>query len=180
MGSKSRSLTDLFMHTLKDVHYAERHGAKILGKLAKAATSDDLRQAFEQHRDETLNHSERLEQVFDLLGKKVQSEPCEAIQGIIEETKEVIDDFEDSDALDAGLIAGAQAMEHYEIARYASLKIWASQLGLNQVATLLEETLAEEKKADDRLATLASRLEQPASDSAPEDNHHDDHPTAHD
>ncbi|WP_131194021.1 ferritin-like domain-containing protein [Lichenihabitans psoromatis] len=158
MGSKTRTLSDLFMHTLKDVYYAERHIGKTLPKLAKAADSDELKQAFEQHRDETHAQIERLEQVFELLGKKVQSVPCEAIQGIIEEAKDVMDEFEGSPALDAGLIAAAQAIEHYEIARYGALRSWASQLGLNQVATLLEETLAEEKHADARLSELGERL----------------------
>jgi ferritin-like metal-binding protein YciE len=158
MGTKSKTLDDLFLHTLKDIYYAEKHIAKALGKLSKATETEELKQAFDQHREETYVQVERLEQVFGLLGKKVQGVPCETIQGLIEETKEVIEDFEDSAALDAGLIAAAQAIEHYEIARYGSLKTWAAQLGLNQVATLIEETLAEQKKAKAHWGELAEKL----------------------
>ncbi len=176
MSSKSKTLNDLFLHTLKDMLYAEKHIGKALAKMAKAAQADDLKEALDSHRDETQGQIDRLDQVFKLLDKKAQAVPCEAIQGIIEETKEVMDDFEDSEALDAGLIAAAQAMEHYEIARYGALKTWASQLGENQAATLLEETLAEEKRADERLTALADRINQPRPETG---GTHDDHADSH-
>jgi ferritin-like metal-binding protein YciE len=158
MGSKSKTLNDLFLHALKDIFYAERHIAKLFSKLAKATESEALKQAFDQHREETYGQIERLEQIFELVGKKAQGEPCETIQGLVEETKNIIDEFEASAALDAGLIAAAGAVEHYEIARYGSLKTWAAQLGLNQVAVLLEVTLAEQKKALASFDELAGKL----------------------
>src|SRR5687767_2989115 len=123
--------------------------------MAKAAESDQLRSAFETHRDETEGQVERLEQVFEMIGKAARAKTCHAIQGIIEEGKEVMSDFAKTDALDAGLIAAAQAVEHYEIARYSTLRSWAEQLGLRDAAQLLEQTLREEKKTDELLTTLA-------------------------
>ena len=171
MGSKSKTLGDLFLHTLKDVYYAEKHIGKLLSKLRKAAVAEELKQAFDEHREQTVTHVERLERVFELLGKKVHAVPCEAILGLIEESKEVIDEFEDSPALDAGLIAAAQAVEHYEIARYGALAAWASLLALTDVAALLQETLGEEKAADARLGDLAESLNRPAVETAGAENH---------
>ena len=123
--------------------------------MAKAANSDQLRQAFEKHRTETEGQVERLEQIFEILGKPARAKPCEAIQGLVEEGKEVMEDFKDSAALDAGLLAGAQAVEHYEISRYGTMKAWALQLGLRDAAKLLDQTLQEEKKTDEALTRLA-------------------------
>jgi ferritin-like metal-binding protein YciE len=123
--------------------------------MAKAADSDELRQAFQTHRDETDTQIERLEQVFEMLGKPARGKTCEAIQGIVEENKEVIEDFDGSEALDAGLLAAAQAVEHYEISRYGTLRTWATQLGMTDAAKLLEQTLEEEKKTDELLTRLA-------------------------
>jgi ferritin-like metal-binding protein YciE len=155
MAAKQKTLDDLFLETLKDMYHAEKQILRALPRMAKAADSDQLRQAFEQHRDETEVQVERLEQVFEMLGKSARGKTCEAIQGIVEEGKEVMDDFKESEALDAGLIAAAQAVEHYEISRYGTLRTWATQLGMNDAAKLLEETLQEEKKTDELLTQLA-------------------------
>ena len=132
MAAKEKGLEDLFLATLKDVYYAEKQILRALPKMAKAAESDELRQAFEKHRAETEGHVERLEEVFEAIGKKAQGKTCEAIQGIIEEGKEIMEDFAESEALDAGLIAAAQAVEHYEISRYGTLRTWAQELGLTR------------------------------------------------
>ncbi|QRM34216.1 ferritin-like domain-containing protein [Microvirga sp. VF16] len=155
MATKQKTLNDLFLETLKDMYHAEKQILKALPKMAKAAESDQLRQAFEQHRAETEGQVERLEQVFEMLGKAARGKPCEAIQGMVEESQEVIEDFKGSDALDAGLLAAAQAVEHYEISRYGTLRTWATQLGLTEAARLLEQTLQEEKHTDAVLTQLA-------------------------
>lgn len=155
MPAKQKTLEDLFLIGLKDIFHAEKTILRALKKMAKAAESDRLREAFETHRTETEGQVQRLEQVFELLGKRASGKPCEAIQGIVAEGEEVMEDFEDSDALDAGLLAAAQAVEHYEIARYGTLKSWAEHLGKTDAARLLEETLQEEKKTDKLLTELA-------------------------
>jgi Uncharacterized protein conserved in bacteria len=155
MPSKEKTLHDLFLHTLKDVYYAEKQILKALPKMAKNAESEELKQAFEKHRDETEGQIERLEQVFKLLDKPARGVQCEAINGIIEEGKEVMEDFADSEALDAGILAAAQAVEHYEITRYGTLKTWAMELGMKDAARLLEQNLEEEKKTDQLLTKLA-------------------------
>ena len=161
-----KTLNDLFLTTLKDVYYAEKAILRALPKMAKAAESGDLKEAFVKHRDETAGHVERLEQIFDKLGKKASGKTCEAIKGIIEEGEEIMDDFEDSDALDAGLIAAGQAVEHYEISRYGTLRTWAQQLGMRDAARLLDQTLAEEKKTDELLTQLAEARANPKADKA--------------
>jgi ferritin-like metal-binding protein YciE len=164
MAAKEKGLEDLFLNTLKDVYYAEKQILRALPKMAKAAESEELREAFQTHRDETETQVQRLEQVFEILGKRAQGKTCEAIQGIIEEGKEIMEDFADSDALDAGLIAAGQAVEHYEISRYGTLRTWAQELGLEDAAGLLEETLEEEKKTDKLLSELAeARVNQKAA-----------------
>jgi ferritin-like metal-binding protein YciE len=155
MPAKQKTLDDLFLETLKDMYHAEKQLMRALPKMAKAADSDELRQAFETHRDETEGQIARLDQVFEMLGKPARGKPCEAMQGIVEESKEIMEDFKGSDALDAGLLAAAQAVEHYEISRYGTLKTWAGQLGMRDAARLFEETLAEEKKTDALLTKLA-------------------------
>ncbi len=155
MAAKEKTLQDLFHETLKDIYHAEKQILKALPKMAKAANSDQLRQAFEKHRTETEGQVERLEQIFEILGKPARAKPCEAIQGLVEEGKEVMEDFKDSAALDAGLLAGAQAVEHYEISRYGTMKAWALQLGMRDAAKLLDRTLQEEKKTDEALTRLA-------------------------
>jgi ferritin-like metal-binding protein YciE len=166
MSMTEKTLNDLFLTTLKDVYYAEKAILRALPKMAKAAESGDLKEAFVKHRDETAGHVERLEQIFDKLGKKASGKTCEAIKGIIEEGEEIMDDFEDSDALDAGLIAAGQAVEHYEISRYGTLRTWAQQLGMRDAAKLLDQTLAEEKKTDELLTQLAEARANPKADKA--------------
>ncbi len=155
MPAKQKTLQDLFLIGLKDIYHAEKALLRSLRKMAKAAESDQLRQAFETHRAETEGQVDRLERVFEMVGKRPQGKTCEAMQGILAEGEEVMDDFADSEALDAGLLAAAQAVEHYEIARYGTLRSWAAQLGMNDAVTLFEETLQEEKKTDQLLTELA-------------------------
>ncbi|WP_046865737.1 ferritin-like domain-containing protein [Microvirga massiliensis] len=155
MAAKQKTLDDLFLHTLKDIYYAERKILRNLPKMAKAAESQELKQAFEKHREETQGQIERLEQVFELLGKRAQGVTCEAINGILEEGESVMEDFGESEALDAGILAAAQAVEHYEIVRYGTLKTWAQELGMNDAVKLLDQNLQEEKKTDELLTQLA-------------------------
>jgi ferritin-like metal-binding protein YciE len=150
-----KDLNALFLDTLKDIYYAEKQIYKSLPKMARAAQSDQLRAAFEKHHDETEGHIERLEQVFELLGKPARGKKCDAIEGILDEGKEVMEEYEETPALDAGLLAAAQAVEHYEISRYGTLKAWAGRLGMKDAVKLLDETLAEEKKTDDTLTRIA-------------------------
>jgi ferritin-like metal-binding protein YciE len=155
MAAKQKTLDDLFLHTLKDIYYAERKILRNLPKMAKAAESQELKKAFETHREETQGQIERLEQVFELLGKRAQGVTCEAINGILEEGESVMEDFGESEALDAGILAAAQAVEHYEIVRYGTLKTWAQELGMNDAVKLLDQNLQEEKKTDQLLTQLA-------------------------
>ncbi|MGB3866270.1 MAG: ferritin-like domain-containing protein [Xanthobacteraceae bacterium] len=155
MPAKDKDLNDLFLDTLKDIYFAEKHILKALPKMAKAARSDKLRAAFEKHYDETEGQVERLEQIFDLLGKPARGKTCDAIVGIVEEGKEIMDEYKGCEALDAGLLAAAQAVEHYEISRYGTLKQWATQLGMKDATRLLDETLQQEKKTDTALTSLA-------------------------
>lgn len=150
-----KKLADLFHDTLKDIYFAERQILKSLPKMAKASKSAELRQAFLTHRDETEVHVERLQEVFEIMGKRAQGKTCEAIKGILEEGEEIMEEFNGSEALDAGLLAGGQAVEHYEMSRYGTLKTWARQLGMKEVAALLDQTLQEEKKTDALLSKLA-------------------------
>ena len=150
-----KTLKDLFLHQLKDVYFAEHEISKAIPKMLKAATSPVLKAAFEKHLGETKGQIERLNKVFKLLDMKPQSVPCEAIKGILKEGDEIAEDFAGSRALDAGLVAAAQAVEHYEIARYGTMKCWADELGLEDVAALIGETLAEERATDKALTKLA-------------------------
>lgn len=152
-----KKLEDLFHETLRDIYYAERKLLKALPKMARGAESPDVSAAFEKHKDETEGHVERLQQVFEIFGKRAQGKTCPAIDGIVEEGEEIMADFKSSPALDAGLIAAAQAAEHYEITRYGTLKRWAEELGMADAAKLLDQTLAEEKKTDELLTQLAER-----------------------
>jgi ferritin-like metal-binding protein YciE len=150
-----KDLNELFLDTLKDIYYAEKQILKALPKMAKAATSDKLRTAFEKHHEETEDHVERLEEIFELLGKAARGKKCDAIEGIIDEGKEIMEEYADTPALDAGLLAAAQAVEHYEISRYGTLKAWAAKLNMPQALKLLDQTLAEEKKTDETLTKIA-------------------------
>jgi ferritin-like metal-binding protein YciE len=150
-----KKLDDLFLETLKDIYYAEKQILRALPKMAKNANSPELKQAFEAHKQETEGQVERLQQIFEMLDKPARGKTCDAILGIIEEGKEIMEDFAGSPALDAGLVGAAQAVEHYEIARYGTLKAWAGQLGMKEAAALLDATLQEEMKTDKLLSGLA-------------------------
>ena len=153
----NKTLDTLFHDTLKDVYYAERKILKALPKMTKGAQSEELKSAFEKHRAETEGQIERLEQVFEIIGKRAQGKTCDAINGILEEGEAILEDYKGSPALDAGLIASAQAVEHYEITRYGTLKRWANVLGLKDAAKLLDVTLQQEAKIDEDLTTLADK-----------------------
>ena len=153
--AKSNDLQDLFMDTLKDSYFAEKQILRALPKMAKEAASPELREAFETHRQETEGQIERLDQIFESLGKPARGKTCDAILGIIDEAKEIMEDYKGADALDAGLASSAQAVEHYEIARYGTLVAWARQLGRSDCAAILDETLAEEKATDEKLTGMA-------------------------
>ena len=150
-----KSLKDLFVHLLKDMYYAEKQILKALPKMAKKADSDELRQAFEHHLKETEGQVDRLEQVFELCGIKAAGKSCPAIKGILEEGAEGMKDAKDPDVLDAGMIADAQAVDHYEIARYGTMIAWANQLGMGDAANLLQQNLDQEYGADRLLTDLA-------------------------
>jgi len=155
MAAKEKTLEDLFHDTLKDIYFAEKKILTALPKMAKAAHSDELKAAFEKHHAETEGQVERLEEVFELIDKPARGKTCPAILGLVEEGQEVMKDFKTSDAHDAGLLSGAQAVEHYEISRYGTLIAWAEQLGMNDAARLLKQNLDEEKKTDEALTKLA-------------------------
>jgi ferritin-like metal-binding protein YciE len=155
MASEKKNLQELFHETLRDIYFAEKKILSALPKMAKAAHSEELKAAFEKHQGETEGHIERLEKVFEEIDETPRGKTCDAIMGIIEEGAEVMKEFKGAPALDAGLLAAAQAVEHYEISRYGSLKTWAQELGLKQAVELLGQTLAEEKKTDETLTKLA-------------------------
>ena len=150
-----QTLKDLFEETLKDVYFAEKAIIKALPKMAKKTKSAALKRAFEEHTEQTKGQVERLDQVFKLLGKKSSGKECPALKGLVEETEELMSEAKDPDVLHAGLIGCAQAVEHYEIARYGTLRAWAEQLGMPEAVKLLEATLAEEKQTDEKLSKLA-------------------------
>jgi ferritin-like metal-binding protein YciE len=167
MAKKQKTLDDLFHETLKDIYYAEKKILTALPKMAKAAQSKELQAAFEKHEGETEGQVDRLEKVFGLIDQPAKGKTCDAINGMIDESKEVMKEFRGSAALDAGLLAAAQAVEHYEISRYGTLKTWAKELGLDEAVNLLEETLQEEKKTDEALTELAeSAVNQEAQQAA--------------
>jgi len=152
-----KTLDDLFVHQLRDVYYAEKQLVKALPKMAEKATSPQLKQAFQSHLRETEGHVSRVEQVFKMHGVDAKAVNCPAIDGIIEEADEIAGDVTDKMVLDAALIGAAQAAEHYEIARYGTLIAWARQLGRSDCASVLEQNLAEEKSADEKLTSIAER-----------------------
>ncbi|MCF4125657.1 YciE/YciF ferroxidase family protein [Methylobacterium sp. SyP6R] len=158
-----KNLRALFLHQLKDTYFAENAILKALPKMAKAARSEELRGAFAVHVEETREQVKRLDQVFRIVGEKPEGVTCKAIQGIIAEGEEVMQEFSGSEALDAGLIAAAQAVEHYEITRYGTLLAWAKQLGLGEAESLIKETLVEEENTDELLSELAEEAVNPAA-----------------
>ena len=153
--AKEKTLQDLFHDTLKDIYFAEKKILSALPKMAKAAQSQDLKAAFEKHHGETEAQVMRLEQVFKSIGQTPKAKTCDAIMGILDEGKEIMDEYKGMPALDAGLLAAAQAVEHYEISRYGTLKCWASELGYDAAVKLLDVTLNEEKKTAAALSGLA-------------------------
>jgi len=160
MGLFSRdikTLDDLFVHQLRDIYYAEKQIVQALPEMIDKAKDPGLKQGFEAHLGETKNHVKRLEQVFKMHGVEAKGVECPAIDGIIEEADEIAGEVDDTNVLDAALIAAAQAVEHYEITRYGTLIAWAKQLGRTDCASVLEETLKEEKAADSKLTSLAER-----------------------
>ena len=150
-----KSMDDLFLHTLKDIYYAENKIVKSLPEMIENATNAQLKQGLQAHLGETKGHVQRLDQVFEMLGENPKSVNCPAIDGILDEAEEVTGEVADDHVLDAAIIAAGQAVEHYEITRYGSLIAWAKQLGRADVARILEQTLTEEKAADKKLTTIA-------------------------
>lgn len=150
-----KTLDNLFHETLRDIYYAERKIVRALPRMRRTAQSLELQDAFDHHKEETEDHIERLQKVFEMIDKRPRGKTCEAIDGIIEEAESIMAEFRHSPALDAGLLAAAQAIEHYEISRYGTLKAWAERLGLKDASKLLDETLREEAKADETLTRLA-------------------------
>lgn len=149
-----KDLDGLFKHFLRDIYYAEKQVLKTLPKMARKAGSSDLRAAFEHHHGETEEQIENLEKVFDLIGLKPRGVTCEAINGILDEGKEIMEEAEADDVRDAGMIAAAQAVEHYEITRYGTLISWAGTLGLDEAIEYLSKNLEQEKAADETLTKL--------------------------
>jgi ferritin-like metal-binding protein YciE len=164
--AKTKTLNDLFHDTLKDIYFAEKKILAALPKMAKAAQSEDLKAAFEKHHTETEKQVMRLEQVFDEIDAKPQGKTCDAIVGILTEGQEVIKEYKGMPALDAGLLAAAQAVEHYEISRYGTLRTWAQELGLTEAVGLLDKTLVEEKETDAALTQLAESAVNVAAEAA--------------
>lgn len=161
---KIKNLRDLFVNELRDIYHAEKQILKALPKMAKAASDSELRSAFEEHLEQTRNQVNRIETVFEEIEYKAKAKTCEAMQGLVTEGEDLIETAHDPDTRDAGLIASAQKVEHYEIATYGCLVSWAGQLGLNRASELLKETLAEEKATDEKLTSLAERKTNPKAE----------------
>lgn len=157
MTTKEKTLADAFYETLKDVYYAEKQSVRMLKKSAKAAQSPALKEAFETHAEESAQQIERLTQVFEVVGRPARAKTCEAMQGLAAEMEEDLEEFGDTEAADAVLIGCAQAVEHYEIARYGMLKAWARRLHMSEAEKLLGETLEEEKRTDMLLSQIAEQ-----------------------
>ena len=153
-----KTLSDLFHETLNDIYFAENKIIKTLPKMAKAANSKELAAAFNKHLRETQGQVKRLDQIFKMLGKPARGKPCKAINGITDEGAEIMKEFKNAPALDAGLLAAAQAVEHYEISRYGTLRTWAEELGMHEAAELLQATLDEEEATDHTLTELATSV----------------------
>lgn len=160
---KAKTLEDLFLDTLKDIYYAEKKILKGLSKMTKNAESEELKAACEKHYGETEGQIERLEQVFEICGKRAQGKNCPAIEGILDEGSEIMEEFKGAPALDAGIVSAAQAVEHYEIARYGTLKSWAELLEMDDAVELLDQNLQEEMATDKALTILAQKRTNPAA-----------------
>ncbi|HEV7254300.1 MAG TPA: ferritin-like domain-containing protein [Mesorhizobium sp.] len=155
--AKQKTLQDLFHDTLKDIYYAERKILRTLPKMARGAESPELKAAFEKHREQTEGQIERLQKVFELLEKRPQGKTCDAIEGIVSEGEEIMEEYKGTPALDAGMIASAQAVEHYEITRYGTMRRWAQVLGMKEAVPLIEQSLKEEEETDALLTELADK-----------------------
>jgi ferritin-like metal-binding protein YciE len=166
MAKQEKTLQDLFLDTLKDIYYAENKILKTLPKMAKAAQSKELRSAFLKHERETVGQVKRLDRVFKLIGKPARGKACEAINGITAEGAEIMKEYKKMPALDAGLLAAAQAVEHYEISRYGTLKAWAEKLGHDEAVSLFQATLQEEKATDQALSEIAESAVNAEADEA--------------
>ena len=165
MAKQDKGLDDLFHDTLKDIYFAEKKILTALPKMAKAVQSPDLKNAFMKHQRETEQQLHRLEQVFRIIDEKPRGKTCAAIMGIVEEGQEIMKEYKGTRAIDAGLIAAAQSVEHYEISRYGTFKAWAQELGHAQAVRLLDQTLNEEKNTDATLSKIAeSAINQRAED----------------
>ena len=158
MAKQPKMLEDLFHDTLKDIYFAEKKILATLPKMQKAAQAEELKAAFEKHHGETEVHIERLEKIFGIIDKKPVGKTCAAIVGITDEGAEIMDEYKGSPALDAGLLAAAQAVEHYEISRYGTMRTWAAELGLKDAVKLLDQTLSEEKATDETLTEIAESV----------------------
>ncbi len=168
-----KALKELFVDELKDLYSAENQLIKTLPKMAKAATSDDLRAGFEEHWEQTKEHARRLEEICTELGEKPTGKKCAGMQGLIEEGKEMMDEFED-DVLDAAMISAAQRVEHYEIAAYGTVRAYAELLGQDRAVELLEQTLEEEKETDHKLTELAGTINVEAANAEGSEDEEDD------
>jgi ferritin-like metal-binding protein YciE len=155
---KQSALKELYVDELRDIYDAENQLTKALPKMAKAATSDELRSGFEDHLEQTMHHVERLDQIFEALGEKPTGKKCKGMQGLLAEGKEMIEEDMEGEAKDAGLISAAQRVEHYEIAAYGCVRTYANILGESEAASLLEKTLDEEKETDEKLTGLAEAI----------------------
>jgi ferritin-like metal-binding protein YciE len=161
IAMKIKTLEDMFVHTLKDIHYAETKILKSLPAMIEAANDQDLKAALTAHRGETEAQITRIKEVFSMLQVRPAAEECEAINGILEEGEGIMDDTKGTDMIDTAVIASGQAVEHYEIVRYRSLTHWASELGMEDAAELLQQSLDEELAADEKLLTLSSKAHSP-------------------
>ncbi len=161
-SGQKEDLSKVFEDTLKDIYWAEKHLSKALPKMSKAAYDETLSAAFQEHTQQTEGHIERLEQIFEQLGKRAQAKKCPAMEGLVEEGKEAIEEYEKGYARDAALIIAAQKVEHYEIAAYGSLKAHAEKMGEEEVASLLDETLQEESETDEKLTEISGNVNEQA------------------
>ena len=148
-------LRGLFLHTLKDIYYAEQQVKKLMPEMAQKATNKELKDAIGGHLDQAQQHIDRLEKVFDVIGEKAEGVTCQAMDGIVKECRELMDEVEDAETRDAAIISSAQAVDHYEITRYGTLATWADQLGLDEAGDHLRDSLGEEEESDEKLTRLA-------------------------
>jgi ferritin-like metal-binding protein YciE len=168
------SLKELLNEELRDLYDAEKQLVKALPKFAKAASNEELKQAFQEHLEITKSHVQRLEQVFDMLGQKPKSKPCAAMKGLLEEGQEILNEDASESLLDTAMIGAAQKVEHYEISGYGTVRTLAEKIGMPQAAELLEQTLDEEKEADEKLTEIAGRVLDEASAAADEEEEEED------